>query len=535
MRLRGIEDFQLPHRRIIPILATTGASAFSRLSALLSQIIAGVYLTEAQVGTFAAAIGLIGFTSIGRSGGAMLVFPTVTPEEYDRYAGRMFWWGSAFVTVAALLTISSAFVPGLPERVTGGVLGSTAELDSATRELRLLLLLLGVRQLLAPIAMLGRMKMTVFRRFKELAALDSANAILRTALTWFLAAEGAGALALGAAFASQVVIEAVFCGIAGRVRRSDFRWSGGSIRETLVMMRWPLVITALISLNTQSNFLIVRWAVPISVLGIYYFAFQLANQPTMFLTSSLQNVLAPLMADQRGDSSREREGFRRVFAGAMLFVPITTIATAAFFPSLEALIWEGKWAAANGALYFLCAGATYATAAGLLVGPLLGLRRFRSVALFEAAKAIGVIGGALLGCALVRESTSLGLDSYSPSAIVGAATGAAMSVISVAQLAWIARVYRFGTDEVVRQLTFGPAVAILTAVAAQSIGHSTIESLQLGPGRLSSAVELATVSATYLVLVVLILRFTAESTVRETIEVLPAAVRTRLLSVLRLT
>jgi hypothetical protein len=486
------------------------------------------------VGTFAAAIGLIGFTSIGRSGGALLVFPTVTPEEYDRYAGRMFWWGSTFVIIAAVLTMASALLPGLPERVTGGMFSSGTELESASRELRQLLLLLGLRQLLAPIAMLGRMKMTVFRKFKQLAALDSANAILRTCLTWFLAAEGAGALALGVAFASQVVIEAVFCGIAGGIRRSDFRWQGGTFRETCAAMAWPLVITALISLNTQSNFLIVRWAVPISALGIYYFAFQLANQPTMFLTSSLQNVLAPLMAAERGDSIREQEGFRRVFAGAMLFVPITTIATAAFFPSLEAVIWRGKWAAANGALYSLCAGATYATAAGLLVGPLLGLRRFRSVAIFEAAKAVGVIGGALIGCALVNGSATLGLDAHSPSTIVGAATGVAMTVVSVAQLIWIARVYSFGAEEVLRQLTFGPAVAVLTAIAAQSIGHSAIESLHYAPGRAASAVEFATVFVTYLTLVALILRFTAESTIRETIEILPASARPRLRSILRL-
>lgn len=501
---------------------------------MLSQVIAGSYLSDAQVGTFAAAIGLIGFTSIGRSGGAMLVFPTVTPSEYDRYAARMFWWGTAFVTIAAVLTITSAAVPGLPERVVGGVTASGPEFEAATRELQLLLLLLGVRQLVAPIAMLGRMKMTVFRRFKQLAALDSANAVLRTALTWVLAAEGAGSLALGVAFASQVIIEAAYCGAAAGISRSDFRWRGGSFRETCRMMAWPLVITALISLNTQSNFLIVRWAVPISVLGIYYFAFQLANQPTMFLTTSLQNVLAPLMAAERGNSIRENVGFRRVFAGALLFVPITTVAVAAFFPSLERLVWGGKWSAASGALCFLCIGATYATAAGLLVGPLLGLRRFRSVAVFEAAKAVGVIGGALVGCGLVRAAPDLGLGDWRPETIVGAAAGLTMSAVSIAELIWIARVYRFGADEVFRQLAFGPAVAVLTAIAAQSIGGSAVESLRLEPSRLSACIEFGAVSVTYSLLVVLILRFTAEATVKETIEVLPAAVRPRLLAALRL-
>jgi hypothetical protein len=45
-------------------------------------------------------------------------------------------------------------------------------------------------------------------------------------------------------------------------------------------------------------------------------------------------------------------------------------------------------------------------------------------------------------------------------------------------------------------------------------------------------VEIATVAVTYLTLVALILRFTAESTIRETIEILPASARPRLRSIL---
>ena len=83
----------------------------------------------------------------------------------------------------------------------------------------------------------------------------------------------------------------------------------------------------------------------------------------MLLTSALQNVLAPFLARDRGNQVAEQLGMERVFAGAMLFVPITTVATASFFPTLELLVWGGKWSAVNHGLYFLCIGATYATIA----------------------------------------------------------------------------------------------------------------------------------------------------------------------------
>ena len=64
-----------PHsrqKRTIAIVATTLASVVARLSALVSQVIVGWYLTEEQVGTFAVAIGIMGVTALFRAGGTAL-------------------------------------------------------------------------------------------------------------------------------------------------------------------------------------------------------------------------------------------------------------------------------------------------------------------------------------------------------------------------------------------------------------------------------------------------------------------------------
>jgi hypothetical protein len=215
----------------------------------------------------------------------------------------------------------------------------------------------------------------------------------------------------------------------------------------------------------------------------------------------------------------------RVFAGAMLFVPITTVATASFFPTLELMVWGGKWSAINNGLYFLCIGATYATIAGILTGPLLGLQRFKAVAGFEVGKMAGTIGGAVLGALLVWLDSTNSTPRYEPITVVCVTTGAAMTIASLAQLVWIMRQYQVSPRDMVQHLTFGPALALLTALAAQSIGHSIQESMALSEGRLGAGLEFIAVATIYCTLIILGVRFTAEETLRATVDVLPAPAR----------
>jgi hypothetical protein len=252
----------------------------------------------------------------------------------------------------------------------------------------------------------------------------------------------------------------------------------------------------------------------------------------MLLTSALQNVLAPFLARDRGNRIAEQVGMERVFAGAMLFVPITTVATASFFPTLELMVWGGKWSAINNGLYFLCIGATYATIAGILTGPLLGLQRFKAVAGFEVGKMAGTIGGAVLGALLVWIDANNETPRYEPITVVCVTTGAAMTLASLAQLVWIMRQFKVAPRDMVQHLTFGPTLAILTALAAQSIGHSIQESLTLPAGRLGAGMEFIAVAAIYCTLIILAVRFTAEETLRTTVDVLPAPARRLLQRVL---
>ena len=497
----------------------------ARLSALASQAIVGIYLTEEQVGTYALALGIIGVTGIWRSGGSATFLPSVKPAEFDTWARPMLRWSATFQVTTALLTIALAL--------------QTQLLPSSLRQqslegLPLVLCVLAVRSFVFPIAMVGRMRLSVDHRFVGLARLDSVNALARFAITWVAAAMGGGTAALALPYTLQTCIEVAGVLGMGGIRRSDFRPSSVPFKSVATVLAWPLVLALLTSVRADISFLVIGLAIPASALGVFYFAFQLANQPAMLLASSLQNVLAPMLARDRGTKSAERDGMGRVFSGAMLFVPVTTMAAASFFPAAERLIWGGKWASATTGLYFLCVGATYATVAALLLGPLLGLQRFKAAAAFEALRLFGTIGGAILGAILLTPPQS-GSAALTPMTVISATVGFGITVTSLAQLFWVARRFELPRAETVRNLLYGPSLAGLTAVAAQSIGTSLVNSAGVGGGRLAAAIELASIAVTYLVLITLAIRFTAENTLRDTVTALPPRARQLVGRLLQLT
>lgn len=500
------------HRsRTVAIVATTAASVVARCSALASQAIVGIYLSEEEVGTYALAIGIVGVTGLWRSGGSTLVLPSIKPEEYDRWAGAMFWWATAFMGFSALLTVGAAgLIPSLPDTMAAYRTGG----------LPVALLVMAVRLLLMPVAVVGRMRVAVEHRFVPLARVDTLNAIVRLAITWWVAAAGGGVLALAIPYAAQTAVDAIAAGLLGGLRSADFRWPRMPLRDIARIMAWPIAAAMMMSMRADVSFLVIGLLIPAAALGAFYFAFQLANQPSMLLAGSLQNVLAPILARARGNADAERDGIERVFNASMLFVPVVTLATASLFPPAERLVWGGKWAAVSTGMYFLCIGATYATVTGLMVGPLLGLQRFKAVTGFEAFKIVGTIGGALVGAGVIAVAAT-GDRPASTITLMCAAVGMTIAVTSVVQLAWIMNRYRVAKSATWRAMAYGPALAMLTALASDSIGDSIMDSFGLPGGRLGAAIELAVIGTVYTGLTMLAIRFTAESTLRETVKILP--------------
>ena len=92
---------------------------------------------------------------------------------------------------------------------------------------------------------------------------------------------------------------------------------------------------------------------------------------------------------------------------------------------------------------------------------------------------------------------------------------------ALAQILWVARSYGIGPAETTRYLLFGPALSALTAISATSLASSMTNSLGIHHNRVGAFWELTVVGSTYLLLITLAVRFTAESTLRDSLAALP--------------
>jgi O-antigen/teichoic acid export membrane protein len=502
---------------VFAVAITIIANVVARASALISQIIVGIYLIESQVGAFALALGINGLCCIPRTGGASYLLPTIRPADYDRTAGRYFAWGAMFAGLGGALTI-----------VSSGVVPATSLIQSAADAPGLApsLVLLGVRQWMFPLILISRSRMAVNHRFGELAKLDTSVAILRLATTWVCAAAGMGALAMAIPIVISAAVEALYCSLASGLTRQSFRWSPRQLKDLVGTMRWPILVASLASIALQCQYLVVGAMVPVSVLGVFYFALQLALQPVLVVGTAFQSVFAPLLTRHRGNKDAETDLISRVFMGSMLLVPVTTLSIGGFFPLLERLVWNGKWSEACIPIAWLSVGATFSTATSVLVGPLLGARHFKTLAGIEFSRAVGVFGGAAIGGVLSQAVSWPDHPMLMPEAIVSAATALGMTVTSLFQLVRVMRRFGLSRGEIAYHLAYGPALSGLTVIGAVSLAHSAAESFALPSGALGTAIELAIGVAVFGAVILLAFRTLSEPTVRAVADMIPGPFRT---------
>lgn len=500
------------------IVAMTIAGALARGSALISQVVVGLALSQEELGAYAIAVGITGFTLMLRGGGMAHFLPSIRRSEFDAMGSRAFWWSTSFRSFGFALTIAvAALLPQYrPDKCPDGVVTSMVVLASS--------------QLLGGVATLGRMRMAVEQRFPELARLDMAIAFMRVLLTCLLAWLHTGVLALALPIAAGPVFELLYYVTNGSYRMSDFRWSPGILRQTAPMMAWPLVVAILVSLNTQANLYAVNLVLPVAALGVFYFAIQVAGQPSMFLVGPLTNVLATQFAMARGDQRLERQSIVRTCEGAILFISIVCFGIVATFPSLNRAVWGGKWNTASLSVCALASAGCWSTVTAMLGGPLAGLRRFRLMALFEALKALGILGGSLLGVLLVtagatrwRLAETMGAHDTD---VVGLSTALAVGLTAFVQLAWVLRQSGASMGTIATVLLRAPLSAGLAALAAYSAARSLCDSMDRAP-RSEAVIELATVGVLYAICSIAVLRTAAPATISSAVAILPATIRDR--------
>ena len=79
----------MPTHRTSSLFLNSLASLFSRFSGLATQIVMAWFLTPADYGLYAIALGITTFTTMMRGGGTGIVFQTMKLEEFTSIGGGL--------------------------------------------------------------------------------------------------------------------------------------------------------------------------------------------------------------------------------------------------------------------------------------------------------------------------------------------------------------------------------------------------------------------------------------------------------------
>ena len=83
-----------------------------------------------------------------------------------------------------------------------------------------------------------------------------------------------------------------------------------------------------------------------SVVGVYFFAYQLAMQPVLFLSEAIRRVVMPTFGMISDQPNRE---IRAIRAGANIvgiLASFLVLLLAVVIGDIEQLVWRGRWAEA---------------------------------------------------------------------------------------------------------------------------------------------------------------------------------------------
>lgn len=502
---------KLSPKSIVLVLAS---AVFGRLSTALSQLIAAIYLSPADFGAYAAAMAVATITTVLRGGGTGNYVTTMTPAEFDHEGGRFFRYALVFVAIGTLLTLAAA-------PLCAWWFGTTGEYSG--RDIATVMLVLALNFFLFNFTVFPRAYMVANLRLSEVSLLDSAAGFVKLAATWTLAAGGAGPLTLAASLTLGGILELIWLWSRSGFGRRQLAVRGPWLRETFLQMRLPLLLAFMISLGSQTDTATGSLFVPAAVLGFYFFASQLATQPAMLVGNTLRAVFTATTAQVRGDRAKEDASIQTVFSGALVFMPLVTMAIPAVFESLERFAWQGKWAESRLPVLVLSATLVYPTALQLVAAPIAGLRDWRLAIRLDALRALTKIVPAAIGGACILW---FGLSASASGLVLAAAVGGTGAIVASVELVRILSRAGMPRHTIVYELYSTPLAALLSAVAAAGLAHSAVEPLRIIVGnRTAAGIECLIAGAVYAALAAVLLRFGYTATLERLIDALPEFMR----------
>ncbi len=446
------------------------AAACGKLGALVSNVVLGWVLAKADFGLFAFAAGVAGFAAVFRDGGVRQLIIQRGARKYERLSGPAFWL-SVTMSVAAgsLLAILGPILAVGSGKPVGGLLA-----------------VMGLGVALAGMPAVFRGKIATDLQYRRLAELNVLVSFTRYGSMITLALMGFGAMSLALPWVIVALVEFAYGWSVTRdtpwMRRPKLRAWPAILKRTI----WLVIGQIGNSLINTGDYLVLSLLHAASVVGVYYFAFQLIDQTNVLIAVSLQAALFPALSVLAGEPERHAEGVVRAARVLVVLGTALALGTACVIGPLEQIVWRSKWADAVVPVQILAIFFPLRMMIVVFNSAMMSRGRFVSRAVLMWAMALGV----MLSAGIVGVLTD---DVRAYALVLGAYHGTAALALMVVGLRTI------GVSPVRILGGILPAIGIGIAAAAASFwidaayvlpaivrmpSHSTTEELALAGARL---------------------------------------------------
>ncbi|MGP1273242.1 MAG: oligosaccharide flippase family protein [Phycisphaerales bacterium] len=469
-------------------------SLLGKVLSSLAVVVLGFLLSEHDFGLYAIAFGLAGVIQILRDGGLRQIAIQRGPKGFARLAGPVGWLSFACNSLAGLILAAIAPIAAL-----------------VYQEPQLLGLIL-LNALVAPLVTFGSMskaRLEVDLRYGAVARINTWNNITRYTGQIFFAALGFGAYA----FVIPSVLVAVVDGLMGYAfTRTTFLQEPLRVRvwrPLLSRMRWTIAGTVGHATINRADYVILGYlAAP--VLGLYFFAFQIAMQVNTILAFNLQKVLFPALTRFANEPARHRDAALRATRSLALLSSGAGVGLACVFPSMERLIWGGKWAEAAVATQLLSLAFPMRMPLAIHDSVALSKGEFKRWAVFLWYQGIGLVAASIIAGAAFETVT----------AVTAVITTFYIAVVPV-MIAW--RLAQFGipAGASLSAMCMPWFVAVAAGTPVEIVRQTYGPSLRLAPGRLGDAAEVVLYGTVFVLLFAALSRALIPQTTAELLRALP--------------
>ncbi len=365
----------------------TAQTLLSKFVSMVGQVALATLLLREDFGLFALALTVTAFARLISQAGLREIL-VLRGKRFDRWGGMGVWFAGMLGVVEMFIILAAA---------------PLAAWAYDTDRVVPLMMVLSLTGPLNGLSLVPDVGLSVHMRFRAIATLGWVMGVLQVSLSVLLAWWGMGPMSFALPLPIVAAVKlVVLWAIAPPplTRRPQLRRWRYLVSDSVLIFAGNL----LISLRNQGDYILLGAFHSPSVVGIYFFAFNLTTQTVQLFSQSLAAVLMPTLTKMRDHPVRQVEAYVRALRLLAVVLACPCMMLSATSGSVVALLFPSRWEAAVPVLRVL-AVATFFNAAGSSAGALINAQgRFRlklltnifySVLFVVMVLAAAAFGGAL--------------------------------------------------------------------------------------------------------------------------------------------